>query len=174
MAHRIIRTVDDPVSLLLAYSKLPANARIDTIDGDLTSLSPLEWHYLKNYYKKKHDNVNFRNKTDAEMRAALNKHSILVKKFGEYLTLQGMKNSVEKGETLKEHMSQEDKGDINRLGKFGDRPVRQYYELWRKAGGKVSSLEAAEIRSRGGKVRRTDIDPSLDSKSKSFESSYKR
>eukprot|EP00944_MAST-04C_sp_MAST-4C-sp1_P004369 g4369.t1 len=172
--HQILRTLDDPVSLLLAYSKLPSNARIDTITGDLTSLSPLDWHFLKNFYKKKHENVNWRDKTDAEMKAAVEKHSILVKKFGEYLTLQNMKDSVKKGLTLKEHMSMEDKGDINRLGKFGDRPVRQYYELWRKAGGKLSGLEAKEIRSRGGKIRNSDINKELDSKTKAFESAYMR
>ena len=108
------------------------------------------------------------------MKAAVEKHSILVKKFGEYLTLQNMKDSVKKGLTLKEHMSMEDKGDINRLGKFGDRPVRQYYELWRKAGGKLSGLEAKEIRSRGGKIRNSNINKELDSKTKAFESAYMR
>ncbi len=172
--HRIIRTIDDPVSLLLAYSKLPSNARIDTINGDVTSLSPLDWHYLKNFYKKKHENVDFRDKTDVEMRAAMKKQEILGNKFGEYIMLQRMKDDIKKGMTLKEHMSMEDRGDLTSLGKFGDRAVKRYYELWRKAGGKVSSLEAAEIRSRGGKIRRSNIDPSLDSKTKAFETSYTR
>nr|MCH9715886.1 hypothetical protein [Gammaproteobacteria bacterium] len=172
--HKILRTLDDPVSLLLAYSKLPSNARIDTIQGNLTSLNPVEWHYLKNFFKKKHENINWRDKTGAEMTAAMKKQEILSNKFGEYVMLQNMKKSVEKGLTLKEHMSQEDRGDLTRLGKFGDRAVKRYYELWRKAGGKVSSIEAAEIRDRGGSVKRTTIDPSLDSKTKAFESSYTR
>ena len=129
--HQILRTLDDPVSMLLAYSKLPANARIDTIEGDLTSLNPIKWHYLENFYKQKHENINWRNKTDAEMRAAIRKQTILVKKFGEYLTLQGMKDSIEKGLTLKEHMAKEDRGDLTKLGKFGERPISQYYDLWR-------------------------------------------
>ena len=47
--HKILRTLDDPVSLLLTYSKIPANTRIDTIKGDLTNVNPVESHYLKNF-----------------------------------------------------------------------------------------------------------------------------
>ncbi len=172
--HQILRTVDDPVSMLLAYSKLPANARIDTIKGDLTSLNPVEWHYLTNFYKEEHENLNWRDKTNKEMRAAIEKHRILVKKFGELLTLEGMKKSVKKGLTLKEHMAKEDRGDLTSTGKFGDRPVKQYYELWRKAGGKLSDLEATEIRRRGGNVRKSNVDSSLDEKTKAFETRYTR
>ena len=53
----------------------------------------------------------------------MEKFKVMSKRIGELRSLEGMKESVEDGLTLKEHMAKYDKGDINNVGKFGKRPV---------------------------------------------------
>ena len=172
--HEIIRTTTDPASLLMGYSYLPANAKVDAIKGSSDTLNPIRWHDLDQFYHNIPKGIRYRNKTDAELKRAVEKHRIIVKKLGEKITLDRMQKSINAGKTLKEHMAMEDKADLDGMGKFGNRPVKQYYDLWRKAGGKLSQREADEIRSRGGSIKKKDIDKSLDEKTRKFMDEYSR
>ena len=175
--HEIIRTTTDPASLLMGYSYLPANAKVDTIEANSDTLNPIRWHDLDAFYDNIPKGIRYRNKTDAELKKAIEKHRIIVKKLGEKITLDRMKKSIDEGKTLKEHMGDkmgEDKADLDGMGKFGNRPVKQYYDLWKKAGGKLSQIEADEIKARGGSIKKKDIDKSLDEKTRKFMDEYSR
>jgi hypothetical protein len=110
--HEIIRTTTDPASLLMGYSYLPANAKVNSIEGRDT-LNPIKLHDLDSFYSNLPKGIKYRNKTDAELRKAIEKHRIIVKKIGEKITLDRMKKSIDEGKTLKEHMSVEDKADLD-------------------------------------------------------------
>ena len=172
--HQILRTVDDPVSSLVAFSKLPSSARLDTFEGDLTRMNIVKWHFLDNFYKRMHQNTNFGKKSTADLEAALKKQSVFSKKIMEYIALNDMKESVDKGQTFKEFLSEFSPFEVNKLGKFGPRSVDNMYDLWKKSGGKVSNLEAAELRKKGTVVRKKNINPDLDSKTTAFETKYTR